>query len=83
MPAQAAEPDQGADGQRLRGEHQVVHHVQPLQAAAVQPLRGVRQLRRQVRPPLPVGRHLHRTGAPVELLLPGPTLPCRESIIVS
>jgi len=73
---QAAEPDEGADGERIRADHEVVHHVQPLPAATVQPLRGVRQLRRQVRPPLPVGRHLHRTGALWENMIARGTAQC-------
>lgn len=61
--AQAARADQGVPGERLHGQHQVVHHLPPLPAAALQPLRGVRQLRAQVRPPLPLGGPVHRRGA--------------------
>lgn len=50
-------------GQRLHGVHQVLHHVRALPPAALLPLRRVRQLRGQVRPPLPLGGHLHRPGA--------------------
>ena len=54
---------QGARGERLHGHHQVVCDLQPLPAAALLPLRDLRQLHPQVRPPLPLGGQLHRGGA--------------------
>lgn len=79
--AQAPAPsDEGVPGERVHGEHQVVHDLPPLPPAALLPLRGLRQLHPQVRPPLPLGRQLHRRGVHALDHAPAPSLALRLTL---
>ena len=59
---QGSTAQQRVPDQRLHCQHQVVHDVQPLQAAPLLTLRHMRQLHPQVRSPLPMGWQLHWRG---------------------
>lgn len=51
---------QGRGGQRVRGQGEVLRHVPALPPAPDLPLLHLQQLRPEVRPPLPLGRPVHR-----------------------
>ena len=55
-------PHQGRGRQRRRGEGQVLRHVPAVPAAPDVALLHLQQLRPEVRPPLPLGRPVHRPG---------------------
>jgi hypothetical protein len=64
---QTTRADEGVPGKWIHSQHKVVLDMQPLQTPTMLPLRCVRQLRPQIRPPLPVGRYLRRRGSTLSI----------------